>query len=63
MNSFAVRDHTSIAYQNSAGIDQLKKNIIGLVAATVRGSPDLKHTLEQLQRDNFNQAAAGLGFL
>lgn len=61
MNSLVVRDRILTAYQNRTDIDQLKKNIVGLVAATVRGSPDLKRTLEQLQRDNFNQAATGLG--
>lgn len=62
MNSLVVRDSILTAYQNRSGIDQLKKNIIGLVAATANGSPDLKRTLDQMQRDNFNQAAAGLGF-
>lgn len=61
MNSIEVRDRIIDAYRKRAGIDQLKKNIVGLVALTVRGSPDLKRTLDQMQRDNFNQAATGLG--
>lgn len=61
MNSIEVRNRIIEAYRKRAGIDQLKQNIVGLVALTVRGSPDLKRTLDQMQRDNFNQAAAGLG--
>ncbi|QYM72677.1 hypothetical protein K1X45_14685 [Pseudochrobactrum sp. Wa41.01b-1] len=59
MNSIEVRDRIIEAYRNRSGIDRLKKNIVSLVALTVRGSPDLKRTLEQMQRDNFNQAATG----
>lgn len=62
MNSIEVRDRIIEAYSNRAGIDQLKKSIVGLVALTVRGSPDLKRTLDQMQRDNFNQAVLGFGF-
>lgn len=61
MNSIIVRDDISIAYRNSAGIAQLKKNIVGLVAATVRGSPDLKRTCDQILRGYADQAEKGLG--
>lgn len=61
MNSLVVRDRILTAYQNRTDIDQLKKNIVGLVAATVRGSPDLKRTCDQILRGYADQAEKGLG--